>query len=60
VGYAVELYFDTAAEARVRALWNTLAQRDVSRVLLDLGHRPHKVIEFRPVVSLCTVPLGAG
>ncbi len=41
MGYAVELGFDPASEARVRALWQKLADQGLSSVLLELGARPH-------------------
>ena len=40
-GFAVELLFDPAMEARLRALWKALAQAEVSSSMLDIGARPH-------------------
>jgi len=39
--FAVEMYFDPATEAEIRALWNSLAQAGVSSRLPDSGSRPH-------------------
>ncbi|MGD8394227.1 MAG: 2'-5' RNA ligase family protein [Candidatus Eiseniibacteriota bacterium] len=40
-GYAVELYFDAAAETRVRGLWQRLADAGVNDVMATIGARPH-------------------
>lgn len=41
MGFAVELYFDPQTEARVRALWETLACEGVNSYQIDVGARPH-------------------
>jgi 2'-5' RNA ligase len=39
--FSVELNFDPAAEARVRALWRELADAGLCTLLPDIGARPH-------------------
>ncbi|MBI3948251.1 MAG: 2'-5' RNA ligase family protein [Armatimonadetes bacterium] len=41
MGYAVEVYFDPQAEARVRLLWQRLADQGISSPLSAAGSRPH-------------------
>ncbi|KAJ7546213.1 hypothetical protein O6H91_08G029700 [Diphasiastrum complanatum] len=43
--YAIELYFDAALENQVLKVWNILARRQVSTLLIEIGARPH--------ISLC-------
>ncbi len=40
-GFAVELLFDPVMGARLRALWEALAQTGVSSFMLDIGACPH-------------------
>ena len=39
--YAVELYFDTDAERRIRHLWQAIATAGVRFIPLEIGARPH-------------------
>jgi 2'-5' RNA ligase len=41
MGFAVILYLDPAAEAEVRSLWASLAEKDISSVMATMGIRPH-------------------
>ena len=39
--FAVEMLLDSSADARVRALWQRIAERGLPSPLLALGHSPH-------------------
>jgi hypothetical protein len=41
MAFAIILYFDPAAEARVRSLWQALADQGISSIMSKMGIRPH-------------------
>ena len=41
MGFGVELIFDTDSEARIKSLWDVLAEATGNTYLLDSGSRPH-------------------
>ena len=41
MAFAVILYLDPAADAEVRSLWASLAEKEISSVMAALGIRPH-------------------
>jgi hypothetical protein len=41
MGFAVEMYFDDAADSRVRNVWRLLAERGVPPLLSEIGSQPH-------------------
>jgi len=51
VPFGVELYFEPAGEARVRRLWNALAEAGVCRLMLDLDARPHLSLALYPTID---------
>ena len=49
--FAVEMYFDSEAEARIRCLWDQLANAEVSSFMIDIGARPHLSLAVYPSVD---------
>jgi 2'-5' RNA ligase len=41
MGFAVELLFDTESEARIKSLWDAIAEATGNAYLLNSGSRPH-------------------
>lgn len=41
VNFAIELFLDADAEARIREIWERIAQAGLPSRLLDMGHTPH-------------------
>ena len=41
MGFAVEMYLDSAAEERVRSVWRSLRAAGLDSTMLDRGTRPH-------------------
>ena len=60
MGFAIELFFDPAADAAVRTIWRALADASHSPTMLEIGSRPHVSLavcgaldaqRFRPVLE---------
>lgn len=58
--FAIELFFDPAADRAVRSIWRALADAGISRTMVDLGSHPHVSLadtedldaeRFRPVLE---------
>jgi hypothetical protein len=41
MAFAVILYLDPAADAEVRSLWASLAEKEISSAMATMGIRPH-------------------
>jgi len=58
VPFAVEMYLDSAAEDRVRAVWHSLQAAGLDSTMIDVGARPHLslvVLDQAETESLCTL-----